>query len=174
MKWFVLVALLVASLAFAQTPSTQFDFSKKSSFQSRSFDTKTFTTKTYQTQQYATKTAETKEFATKTSQMGQEQFAAKNFSPPATEQKVGWWQKLFGTHSSSMGTKTVDGKNYATTNFAGKNAQTKVDEPLQEKYDHMMSPSALAMPRVNPTSKELNKPVQSHPTNFVPAPPASP
>ena len=138
------------------------------------FDTKTFTTKTYQTQGYPTKTAETKEFATKTSEMGQEQFAAKNFTPPATEQKVGWWQKLFGTHSSSMGDKTVPGKNYATTNFAGKNAQTKVDGTMQDKVDHMMSPNAFAMPRVNPTPKELNKPVQSHPTNFQTAPPASP
>jgi hypothetical protein len=172
-KWFVLVVLLVPVLAFAQTPSTQFDLTKKSGFQGKTFDTKTFTTKTYPTQTYATKTAETKEFDTKNSPMGQEQYAAKNFTPPA-EKKVSWWQKLFGTHSSGMGDKTVPGKNYATTNFPGKNTPTRVNEPLQEKYDHMMSPTALAMPNIKPTPKELNKPVDSHPKGFPTATPTSP
>ena len=175
MKWFVLVVLLVPPLAFAQTPSSAFDPNKKAAFQGRTFDTKTFTTKTYQTQEYATKTVNTKEYATKTSQMGQEQYASKNFTVPASEKKLSWWQRLFGTHTSSMGDKTVAGKNYATTNFTGgKNVQTKVDEPLQEKYDHMMSPRALAMPNVRPTPKELNKPVNSQPKGFPTATPTSP
>lgn len=170
-----MVVLLVPPLVFAQTPSSAFDPYKKSSLQGRTFDTKTFTTKAFQTQEYATKTVNTKEFATKTSPMGEEHFASKNFEPPAPEKKLSWWQKLFGTHTSSMGDKTVAGKNYATTNFTGgKNAQTKVNEPLQDKYDHMMSPRALAMPAIKPTPLELNKPVDTRPKGFPTAPPASP
>ena len=169
-----MVVLWVPALASSQTPSTHFDMTKKSSLQGRTFDTKTFTTKTYATQEYATKTAETKQFATKNSPMGEDHFASKNFEPPA-EKKLSWWQKLFGTHTASAANKTVPGKNYATTNFTGgKSVPTKVDEPLQEKYDHMLSPRALAVPAIKPTPLEMNKPVDPHPKGFPTASPASP
>jgi len=172
-KWFVLVALLVAPVAFAQTPSKKFDPYKKSGFEGRVFDTKTFTTKTYQTKEFDTKLFETKEFATKTSQMMEERFAAKNFTPP-TEKKVSWWQKLFGTRQSSLGEKTVANKNFATTNFDTKAMPTKVDGKLQEKVDHLRSPKSLAMPNIKPTPEEMNKPVDSRPKSFPTATPKSP
>lgn len=173
MKWIVFIALLVRPLAFAQTPSKQFDPYKKSSFEGKMFDTKTFTTKTFQTKEFETKQFETKEFPTKANQMEEQHFATKPFTPP-TEKKVSWWQKLFGSHQSSMSGKTVTSKNFATTNFVTKAMPTKVDGKLQEKVDHLLSPKALAMPNIKPTPEEMNKPVSSSPKSFPQAPPASP
>jgi hypothetical protein len=169
-KWIVLAALLVAPLAFAQTPSKKFDPYKKSGFEGKVFDTKTFTTKTYQTKEFDTKLFETKEFATKTNPMGEEHFAAKNYTPP-TEKKVSWWQKLFGTRTSNLGEKTVPEKVFATKNFAAKTAPTKVDGKMQQKVDHLLKPGALAMPNIKPTPEELNKPVDSRPKSFPVATP---
>ena len=171
MKWIVFVVLLVPALASAQTPSKQFDPNKRSSFEGRVFDTKTFSTKTFQTKEVETKPFETKEFATKTSQMGEEHYATKPFAPP-TDKKVGWWQKLFGSRQSDMSGKTVDGKNFATSNFAAKAMPTKTDGPLQEQLDHMRSPRSLAMPNIKPTPEEINKPVGMRPKSFPTATPA--
>lgn len=169
-KWIVLVALLVAPAAFAQTPSKQFDPYKKSSLGSKVFDTKTFTSKNFQTKEVESKQFETKEFPAQTSSMMGERFASKNFAPP--EKKVSWWQKLFGTRDAGMSGKTAASKNYATTNFASKAMPTTVDEKLQEKVDHMRSPKSLAMPNIRPTPEEINKPVGAQPKSFPTATPA--
>ncbi|MFA6561662.1 MAG: hypothetical protein WCV00_07105 [Verrucomicrobiia bacterium] len=170
MKWIVFTALLVVAVAFAQTPTKKFEPYKKSGFEGKMFDTKTFTTKTFQTKEFETKRFETKEFPAKTNQMMEEHFDAKAFAPP-TEKKVSWWQKLFGTHQSSMSGKTVEGQSFATKNFTGKAARTKVDGKMQEKVDHLLNPKSLTMPNIKPTPEEMNKPVDSRPKSFPTATP---
>ncbi len=165
MKWIVFVALLVAQVAFAQTPSKQFDAYKKSSFEGKVFDTKTFTTKTYHTREFESKQYETKEFSAQNSSMMGDQFASKNFTPPP-QKKLSWWQRLFGTRDAGMSSKTASSKNFPTSNFDTKTAQTSVDGKMQEKVDHVRNPKALAMPNIKPTPEEINKPVDTRPKSF--------
>lgn len=169
-KWIVFVALLVAPLAFAQTPSKQFDAYKKSSFEGKAFDTKSFTTKNFQTKEFETKRFVTKEFPAKASPMMEERFGTKAFTPP-TKKKVSWWQKLFGTGESDVSGKAVSGKNFATTGFETKAMPTKVDGKMQEKVDRLLEPKTLVMPNIKPTPEEMNKPVSSRPKSFPTATP---
>lgn len=169
-KWIVYAALLVASVAFAQTPSKQFEPYKKSKFDGRGFDTKTFTTKVYPTKEFETKPFETKEFPVKRSQLAEGHFETKGFAP--TEKKVSWWQKLFGTRQSDMSGKGVPEKGFATKGFDTKGTPTKGDTKMQEKVDHLLDPKQLVMPKIKPTPEDLNKPVDSRPKTFPKAVPA--